>query len=85
MPLSSSTCAQALAERGTNHPRGNDVLIKCPLFQTLWDVAMQQLSKRKLPIIPTAQFPEEGVDEGRVNNAVVNETPKKVQTLAVGS
>jgi hypothetical protein len=46
---------------------------------------MQQLSKRKLPIIPTAQFPEEGVDEGRVNNAVVNETPKKVQTLAVGS
>jgi hypothetical protein len=63
----------------------NGVLIKCPLFQKLWDFAMKLPSKRKLAIVPTTQLPEEDMDGEKVNNAVINKAPGKVQTPSVGS
>jgi hypothetical protein len=76
--------------KGLIIPGGNGVLIKCPLFQRLWDCALQLSSKRKLSIIPTAQFPEDNIDEKTESltlsdNAVVNAAPRKVQNLLTGS
>ena len=59
----------------------NDVLIKCPLFQELWDHAMLVSSKRKPSITSTTQFACGDIDEAHVESLTgsdIDKVPRKV-------